>query len=82
MVSKVVVGVVKVFGRLQQRLAWDATHIGASAAQGWAAFGVFPLVNTGHVHTQLGCTNGGNVAARTTTDDDDVELFAHEKSLN
>ena len=77
MVCKVVGGLLEMLGRLQQRFGRDATHVGTGAARGWATFFVFPLVDTRDVETQLGCTDGSNVATGTTTDDDDVKLFAH-----
>jgi hypothetical protein len=75
--GEVVVGVVKVFGRLQQGLGRDATHVGAGAAGRWATGCVAPLVDTSDLETELGGANGGDVATGATTNDNDVELFAH-----
>jgi hypothetical protein len=68
---------VKVLAGLQQGLGRNAAYVGAGAAGRGATGGVFPLVNAGHVHAQLGRTNGGDVATRAAAYDDDVELFAH-----
>ncbi len=75
MVGKVVVGVLEVLGRLQQRLGGDAAHVGAGAAGCGAALVVLPFVDTGHVHAQLGSADGRDVATRASADDDDIELL-------
>jgi hypothetical protein len=76
--GKVVVGVLEVLGRLQQRLGRDAAHVGTGAAGRRAALVVLPLVDTGHVKAQLGCADGGNVATGAAADDDHIKLFAHD----
>ena len=53
MLSKVVVGVVKVFARLQQCFGGNATYIGTSTARRRTALCVFPLVDTGDLKTEL-----------------------------
>ena len=82
MFGKVVVGVVKVFARLQQCFRRNAAYIGTGAARRWAAFCVFPLVDTRHLKTKLRGTNGGDVTTRATTNDYDVELFTHDAFLS
>ena len=73
MLAKVLDRVLVVLGRLQQRLAWDAAHVGAGSAGRGAARGVAPLVDTGYVKTQLRRANGSDVAAGAGADDDNVE---------
>ena len=51
MVCKVVVGVVKVFARLQQCFRRNATYIGTGTARRWTALCVFPLVDTRYLKT-------------------------------
>jgi hypothetical protein len=62
---------------LQQRLRGNAAYVSASASRSWPTFGIFPLINTSRIETQLRGTNGSNVATWATADDDDVKLFAH-----
>ncbi len=76
-VCEMLVRVLKMLGRLQQRLGWDAANVGTGAARSGAAGGVLPLVDAGDLQTQLCGAYGGNVAAWAAADDDDVELFAH-----
>ena len=76
--GEVVIGLVKMFGRLQQRLARNAADVGASAARRWAARAVLPLVDTRHAHAQLCRPNGSDIAAGTGTDDDHIKLLAHD----
>ena len=78
MVSKVVRGLIVVLRRLQQSLGGNAAHVGAGATGRGATLGVFPFVDTGHLETQLGGTNGSDVATRAPADDDDVELIGHD----
>ena len=73
-----VVGLVKMLGRLQQGFGRNATDVGAGAAGGGAAVGIFPFVDTSHVHAELGSADGGDVAARACTDDDHVKCFEHK----
>ena len=80
-VGKVVVGVVKMLRRLQQSFGRNTSHIGTSAARCGAALVVFPLVNTGHLKTQLRCTDGRNITTGATTNHYYVKLFTHEKSI-
>ncbi len=77
MVGEVVVGLVEMLGRLQQRLGGNAAHVGAGAARCGAALAVLPLVDAGHVKAQLRGTDGSDVAAGAAADHDHVELFAH-----
>ena len=81
MFGKVVVGLVKVFRRLQQSFAGNAAHVGASTTRCRATLVIFPLINTGHAKAQLGCTNSSNVATGATANNDHVELFAHNFSV-
>jgi len=76
-VGEMVVGMLEMLGRLQQRLGGDATHVGAGAAGCRAACGIFPFIDAGHVHAQLCGADGRDVATGAATDDDDVKLFAH-----
>src|SRR3990167_8231693 len=75
--GEVLVGVLEMLGRLQQRLGGDAAHVRAGAAGGRTALVVLPLVDAGHVEAQLRGADGADVAAGAAADDDDVELFAH-----
>ena len=77
MFCKVMVGVVKVFARLQQGLGWNAAHIGTGTAGGRTTLVVFPLVDAGDVKAQLRRADGRNVSTRTATNDDHVKLFTH-----
>ena len=79
--GKVVAGMVVMLGRLEQSLGRNAANVGAGATQCGATLGVFPFVDTGHIETKLGCANGGNITARTATDDDHVKLFGHARLL-
>ena len=80
-VSEVMRGMLVVLGALQQRLGRNATHVGAGAAGGCAALGVFPFIDTGNLLAQLRSANGCNVTAGAGTDDDDVELLGHDEIL-
>ena len=75
--SKVVVGLVKMLRRLQQGLGGNAAHIGTGAARCWATSGVLPFIDTRDLKAQLGSADGGDVATRPRANDDDVEWFAH-----
>jgi hypothetical protein len=68
---------IEVLRRLQQGFGRNATHVGASAAKGWAACRVFPFVDTRYLESQLRCANGGNVTTWAATNDDHIKLFAH-----
>ena len=72
-----VVGVLEVFGRLQQRLGGMQPTL-VQVPPGGRPGLVLPFVDTGHVHAQLGGADGGDVATRAGADDDDIELFAHK----
>ena len=79
MLGKMLPGMVEMFARLQQGLRRDAADIGASATWRRATRSVLPLVDAGHRETQLRRADRRDIAARTTADDDDVELFgAHD----
>ena len=77
MLGEAVAGVFVVLGRLQQRLGGDATNVGAGTTRCRAALLVLPFVDAGGVEAQLGCTDGGDVAAGAATDDDHVKILAH-----
>ena len=77
MVGKMVVGVIKMLAGLQQRLGWDAAHVGARSPGRRPALFVLPLINTGYVKAQLGRADGGDIATRAAANDDHVKLFAH-----
>ena len=77
MLGKVVAGMVEMLGRLQQSLGRNTAHIGASATQSRPTLGVFPLVNTSHVKTQLRSPNSRNITTRAAADNDDIKLFRH-----
>jgi len=76
-VGEVVVSVLEVLGRLQQRLGRDAADVGAGAAGSGAASGVFPLVDAGHLEAQLGCADGSDIAAGAAADHDDIKCLGH-----
>jgi hypothetical protein len=76
-VGKVMIGLIEVFGRLQQSFRRNATDVGASASKGWAASCVFPFVDTRYLESELRCANGGNVTTWAATNDDHIKLFAH-----
>ena len=77
MLSEMVVGLVKMFRRLQQGFRRDAAHVGASATKCGATGVVLPFVDTSDLKAQLCRADGGDVTARASADDDDVEWFAH-----
>ena len=81
MLSKVVVGVVKVLARLQQGFRRNATYVGTGTARRRTALCVFPLIDTRHLKTKLRSTNGSDVTTRATANDYDVELFTHDAFL-
>ncbi len=62
---------------IQQRLGRNAAHAQAGAAQGRLAVLAQRCVDAGGLQAQLGRADGGVVAGRAGTDDDDVELFSH-----
>ena len=62
---------------VEQCLGRDAAHAQAGAAQGRLAILAQCGVDAGGLQAQLGGTDGGMVAGRAGTDDDDVELFSH-----
>ena len=53
MVCKVVVGVVKVFTRLQQCFGRNTAYIGTGTARCRTALCIFPFVDTGDLKTEL-----------------------------
>ena len=55
----------------------DAAGIRTGSSQRGAAFGVFPLVNAGHIEAQLRRANRRDVATRAAADDDGVEILTH-----
>jgi len=77
-VRKMQIGVLEMLGRLQQCLGRNATDVGAGAAQCRAAGCVLPLVDTCHLHAQLGCTDGRYITAGAAADHDDIKLLAHD----
>ena len=77
MIGKTVPSVFEVLAGLQQGFARDAAHVGAGAAQGGPAFGVFPFVDARSTETQLRGADGGHITTRATADDDDIKVFAH-----
>jgi hypothetical protein len=76
-IGEMLAGVLVVLARLQQRLRRNAADVGAGAAEGGAALLVLPVVDAGGGEAELGRADGGDVAAGTAADDDDVECFAH-----
>ncbi len=74
------VGFMKLVGAVQQRLGRNATYVQARAAQSGLTILALVFFDTCGLQTQLGCTNGGHIAARAGTDDDDVEFLAHYES--
>ena len=76
-VSEVVGRLVVMFRRLQQGFGRNATHIGTGAAWCRATLGILPFINTRHLETQLGCTDGCDVTARASADHDDIKLLGH-----
>ena len=78
MLGEVMIGLVKMLGRLQERLARNAADVGAGTARCRTARGVLPLINAGNPHTQLRRTNGSDIAAGAGADDDHIKLLAHD----
>src|SRR5262249_29379602 len=62
------------FARVQQRLRRDAADIETGAAMSSA------LLHHGDLHAELSRTNGGDIAARTCADDDEVVSHANADS--
>src|SRR5690606_8947093 len=62
-------------------LGRDAAHAQAGAAQGRLAVLAQRRVDAGGLQAQLRGADGGVVAGRAGTDDDDVELFSHLRFL-
>ena len=77
MLCEMVVGVVKMFTRLQQGLRRYATYIGTSTSWGRSSVCVLPFVDTRDLKTELCSTNGGDVPTGATANYNDVELFTH-----
>jgi hypothetical protein len=73
--------VVELLGGIQQRLGGDAADVEAGAAQGGLAVLADVAVDAGRLQAKLGGADGGVVAGRAGTDDDDVELFGHDRFL-
>src|SRR5271168_3318433 len=67
---------VKLLGRVQQRLGRDASDIEAGAAERGAA------LDTRHFHAELGGADGADIAAGPGADDDQVETIAHARGLS
>ena len=65
-VGEIVLCLVQHVGGMQERFGRDAAHVQAGAAQRFA-----PL-DAGGFQAQLGATNGGNIAARTGANHDDI----------
>ena len=76
-VAKDVAHVPELARGIQQRLGRDAAHAQAGATQGRLAVLAQRSIDAGGLQTQLRGADGGMVAGRTGTDDDDVELFSH-----
>jgi hypothetical protein len=76
-IGKGMTGVLEVLAGLQQRLAGNATHVGAGAAGCRATVSIYPLVYASDLETDLCSANGRDVATRACADDDDVKCFAH-----
>src|SRR5690606_4552906 len=74
------IGVLEVFGRLQQGLGRNATNVGACTARSGFAFSGGPCVHASDAHTQLSGTNGGDVATGACTNHDNIKLLSHKKS--
>ena len=74
------VGMLVMLRALQQGFRRDAAYIGASAARGGLARFV-PSVDTGHAHAQLGRADGGDIATRAGTDNDNIKCLTHKISL-
>src|SRR5690606_21571122 len=77
-VGKVMVDLLEMLGRLQQRLGRNAAHVGARAAGSRPALPVLPGIDASDGHTELSGANGGDITAGASTDDDDVKLFGHD----
>ncbi len=77
MVAKDVAHVPELARGVQQRLGRDAAHAQAGTAQRRLAILAQGSVDAGGLQTQLRGADGGVVAGRTGTDDDNVELFSH-----
>ena len=54
-----------------------AADVQAGATEARPAFRILPLVYARGRQPELGSANGGNIAARTGADDDDVEHLRH-----
>ncbi len=79
--AKVQPRVLKMLGRLQQRLGRDAADVGAGAARGGATVGVAPGVDARHLEAELGGADGGDIATGASADDDHIKCLAHGRAL-
>ncbi|MNP18380.1 hypothetical protein D3C76_1108630 [compost metagenome] len=68
-------------GAVQQRLGRNAADVQAGAAQSGLAFLVLVLLDAGGLETELGCLDGGNVAAGARTNHYHVEFLGHNSFL-
>src|SRR3546814_2163049 len=66
--ERAALGLLEQLGRTKQRLGRDASHVQAGAAQRRPAF------RTGRLQPELSRTNGGDIAARTSADYQNVEI--------
>ncbi|MNE01767.1 hypothetical protein D3C80_942170 [compost metagenome] len=68
-------------GAVQQRLRRNAADVQAGAAQSGLAILVLVLLDAGGLETELGCLDGGNVAAGARTNHYHVEFLGHNSFL-
>ena len=78
--GELVLDVVVVLARIQQRLGRDAAHVQAGAAGGGLAVLAEGGVHAGRFQAELRGADGRDVAAGAAADDDDVEFFTHVHS--
>ncbi len=73
-VAEAMLRLLEVLARLQQRLRGDAADIEAGAAKRQLARGRGPALDARGAQAQLRRADGSDIAARSTPDDDDVEV--------
>src|SRR5208282_289266 len=75
--GEAVAGMLVILRRLQQGFRRDAADVGAGSAGRRLAVGGGPVVDAGGPEAELGGAYGGDVAARSGADDDDIERIGH-----
>ena len=75
MLREVMLRMIKMLGRLQQGLGWNASNVGTSTTRRRLARRVLPLVHAGHFETELRRANCRHVTTRAATDYYNVKLI-------